>query len=242
VKKIIVSFVFGLVFLGAYSTSYAQHRMDWSGPWGIGFGLGTASYVGDLNEHNDNRLLILPQSLGFAGHGYFAKGFGPITAIFQMNLGRLQSRDYTKDQRFRNSFYEYMGIARLNINQIIQGRRYRRDKWNAYLQGGFGMMRFSSYLTNMNEDLINQHGYAAIGKASVMTAGFGIVYYITQEASFVVGADYHGFSGDGGDLIDAKEAGISDDDYVYLNLGFSFDFGGTSRRRGGRRSLLWGKF
>lgn len=240
-KKIIISFVFVLVFLGTYSTSSAQRRMDWSGPWGVGFGLGTASYVGDLNEPNGNNFLMLPKGLGFAGHGFFSKGFGPVTAMLQMNLGRLQSSDYVRDQKFRNSFYEYMGVVRLNANQLIQGRRYRRDKWHAFVQGGFGMMRFSSYLTHMDDELINSEGYASIGKATVVVAGFGISYYITQEASLLLGADYHIFSGEGGDLIDAKPGG-SNDHYIYINIGLSFDIGGSSRRRGGKRSLLWGKF
>ena len=241
-KKNIVSFVFVLILIGAYSSSYAQHRMDWSGPWGIGFGLGTASYVGDLNEPNGNKFLVVPQSLGFAGHGFFSKGFGPVTAMLQMNLGRLQSRDYVGDQKFKNSFYEYTGILRLNINHLIKGSLYRRDKWNVYVQGGYGMMRFSSYLTHMDEELINDYGYSSIGKAKVMLAGAGVSYFITREASFHLGADYHLFSGDGGDLVDAKVGGSSNDHYIYMHLGLSFDFGGASRHRGGRRSLLWGKF
>lgn len=231
------------ILLGSFSllaeNGIAQ-KADWDGPWGVGVGFGPNSYIGDLNEHNANRFLIIPQSLSFAGHGWFSKGFGPISLILQMNLGRLQSRDYTKDQKFRASFYDYGGRLRLNMNQILLGKRYRRDKWNFYIQGGVGLMRFSSYLTDINnDDLINQVGYAAIGKAMSVVGGAGIKYYMTDEANFHIGVDYHVLNSD---EVDAKAKGNSDDNYIYLNIGFSYEFGNIVSRSGSRKSLRWGRF
>lgn len=216
----------------------AQIR-DWGGPWGIGVGLGPTSYIGDLNEHNDNRFLMIPQSLSFSGHGWFSKEFGPITLVLQMNLGRLQSRDYTKDQQFRNNFYEHDGLIRLNLNQLLMGKGYSKYKWNAYIQGGVGLMRYSAYLTDLSEDtLLEQTGYAAIGKATSLTGGAGIIYYMTDDSNLHIGVDYHKLNADD---VDAKVIGSSNDHYMYLNVGFSFNFGMPSS--GGRRhSLLWGKF
>jgi len=240
VKKILFYIILSLFLVGLHQESSAQRRKDWSGPWGIGVGFGPASYIGDLNEHNDNRFLIIPQSLGFSGHGWFSKEFGPITLVLQMNLGRLQSRDYTKDQKFRNSYYEHDGLIRLNLNQLLLGKNYRRDKWNAFIQGGIGLMRYSAYLTDMNDDtLLQQTGYAAIGKATSVTGGAGIIYYMTDDANLHIGVDYHMLNADD---IDAKIIGTSNDNYLYMNIGFSFHFGVSSRSAGRRHSLLWGKF
>jgi len=242
VKKLLFYIILALFMLSIHNQSFARGRgTDWSGPWGIGVGFGPSSYIGDLNEHNDNRFIIIPQSLGFAGHGWFSKEFGPITLVLQMNLGRLQSRDYTKDQQFRNSFYEHDGLIRLNLNQLLMGRGYSKDKWNAYIQGGIGLMRYSAYLTDMSEDtLLQQTGYSAIGKATSITGGAGIIYYMTEDANLHIGVEYHMLNEDD---VDAKVIGASNDHYMYLNVGFSFHIGGSAYGRGGRRhSLLWGKF
>ncbi len=240
-RKIIFYIIIVWFAFGIHLNSSAQRRgTEWSGPWGIGVGLGPASYIGDLNEHNDNRFLIIPQSLGFSGSGWFSKEFGPITLILQMNLGRLQSRDYTKDQKFRNSFYENDGLIRLNLNQLLQGRAYGKDRWNAYIQGGVGLMRYSAYLTDMNDDvLLQETGYAAIGKAMSITGGAGVIFYMTDDANLHIGVDYHMLDADD---VDAKVIGTSNDNYIYMSLGFSFHFGVSSHRGGRRHSLLWGKF
>lgn len=235
----IFSLIIFLSFLTTSNVAQAQ-RNDWSGPWSVGVGFGTTSYIGDLNEHNDNRFLIIPQSMSFSGHGWFSKGFGPITLVLQMNLGRLQSRDYTKDQQFRNNFYDYSGRIRLNMNQVLLGKRYSPDKWHFYIQGGLGLMRFSTYLTDIPEsELINEIGYAKIGKATSMIAGAGIKYYMTDEASLHIGVDYYFLNSD---EIDAKVIGTSNDAYIYMNLGFSYAFGESFHRTGRRKSLRWGRF
>lgn len=241
VKKLL-SYIFILMFISCFINvkDVNAQRNDWSGPFAVGVGFGTTSYIGDLNEHNDNRFLIIPQSMSFSGHGWFSKGFGPITLVLQMNLGRLQSRDYTRDQQFRNNFYEYGGLLRLNMNQLLLGRRYSPDKWHFYIQGGLGLMRFSTYLTDLSEDeLIDQVGYAKIGKATSLTGGAGLQYYMTDEASLHIGVDYHYLNSD---EIDAKAKGTSDDAYLYMNIGFSYAFGEVFNRTGKRRSLRWGRF
>lgn len=237
-KKILFYIISIFIVIAPSQIVEAQRGTDWSGPWGVGIGLGPTSYIGDLNEHNDNRFLIIPQSLSFAGAGWFSKGFGPITFVVQMNLGRLQSRDYVKNQMFRNNFYEYSGKLRLNMNQILLGKRYRVDKWHFYTQAGIGMMRFSTYLTDISEDnLINNVGYASIGKASSISLGVGIQYYMTEEASFHIGVDYHFLNSD---EIDAKVIGAANDSYLFMSIGFSYSFSGGF---GGRRSsATWGRY
>lgn len=234
-------YIFGLILIiVSYNNAFAQRGNDWSGPWGIGVGLGPTAYIGDLNEHNDNRFLIIPQSLSFAGSGWFSKGFGPLTFVLQMNLGRLQSRDYTKDQQFRNNFYDYGGRLRINMNQVLQGRRYQVDKWHFYLQGGMGLMRYSAYLTDLSEDeLIGETGYVAIGKATSIIGGAGLQYYMTDEASLHIGVDYHFLNMDD---IDAKIIGTANDAYLYMSIGFSYAFGNAGFGGGKRRSVLWGRF
>lgn len=239
-KRLLFYILIPIVFTLFIVKPLFSQRNDWSGPWSIGVGFGPTSYIGDLNEHNDNRFLIVPQSLSFSGHGWFAKGFGPITLVLQMNLGRLQSRDYTKNQQFRNNFYDYGGRIRINMNQVLLGKRYNPDKWHFYLQGGIGLMRFSAYLTDMTESqLIEQVGYAKIGKATSLTGGAGIQYYMTDEASLHIGVDYHFLNSD---EIDAKVIGVSNDAYLYMNIGFSYAFGDLMNRTGKRRSLRWGRF
>ncbi len=239
-KRLLFSIVFVHLLFFINHKAVAQFS-DMSGPWAIGVGLGPTSYIGDLNEHNDNRFLIIPQSLSFAGNGWFSKGFGPITLVLQMNLGRLESRDYIRDQKFRASFYDYGLRVRLNMNQLLMGKKYRVDKWHFYTQGGVGMMRYSSYLTDMNNDtLLSQTGYAAIGKALSYVLGVGIQYYMTDEANLHIGVDYHFLNSDD---VDSKIKGSSNDNYLFLNIGFSYSFGDFSGGGGGRkRSLLWGKF
>ncbi|NOR87707.1 MAG: hypothetical protein GQ527_08875 [Bacteroidales bacterium] len=240
-KKLLSYIIAFILLVCIHQNTYAQRSYtDWSGPWGIGVGFGPSSYIGDLNEHNDNRFLIIPQSLGFAGHGWFSKGFGPITLVLQMNLGRLQSRDYTKDQKFRNSFYDYGGRLRLNMNQLLQGRAYRQDRWNMYLEGGLGLMRYSAYLTDMSDDeLLSETGYSAIGKAFSIVGVAGIKYYMTDDANLHIAVEYHVLNADD---IDAKIIGTSNDAYIYMNIGFSYMFGNFSNGGGRRRSLLWGNF
>ena len=240
-KKLLFYFICLLFLVSFHQNANSQsYRTDWNGPWGVGAGFGPTSYIGDLNEHNDNRFLMIPQSLSFAGTGWFSKGFGPITLVLQMNLGRLQSRDYTKDQKFRGNFYDYGGKVRLNMNQLLLGKKYSKDRWNFYIQGGVGMMRYSSYLTDMNDELINQVGYAAIGKAFTISGGAGIIYYMTDEANLIIGVDYSILNSDD---VDAKIIGASNDHYMFMKLGFSYTLSnGYSSSGGRRRSLLWGKF
>lgn len=215
-------------------------RMDWSGPWSMGVGLGPTSYIGDLNEHNDNRFLIIPQSLGFAGSGFFAKGIGPLTLVMQMNIGRLMSRDYTREQMFRNNFYDYGLRIRLNVNQILLGRRYQEGNWHFYGELGYGFMRYSAYLTDIPEDVLyNSVGYAAIGKASSTVMGAGIQYNITGEAHLHISAEYHFLNMDD---IDAHATGSNNDAYLYMSLGFSYSFSDFGSNRGRSRSLRWGRF
>ncbi len=238
-KKLLFYLVFVPFLLFVNSKGYSQH-MDWGGPWAVGVGLGPTAYIGDLNEHNDNRFIIIPQSLSFVGNGWFSKGFGPITLVLQMNLGRLESRDYIKDQRFRASFYDYGGRVRLNMNQLLRGKKYRVDKWHFYIQGGLGLMRYSSYLTDINNDtLLSQTGYAAIGKAMSYVLGAGIQYYMTDDASLHIGVDYHFLNSDD---VDAKIIGESNDHYLFMNIGFSYAFGSFGGGGGRKHSLLWGKF
>lgn len=239
-KRLLFYILVSILAVFTASKTTSAQRNDWGGPFAVGVGFGTTSYIGDFNEHNDNRFLIVPQSMSFSGHGWFSKGFGPITLVIQMNLGRLQSRDYIKDRQFRNNFYEYGGLIRLNMNQVLLGKRYRPDKWHFYIQGGLGLNRFSTYLTDLNEqELINQIGYAKIGKATSLTGGAGIQYYMTDEASFHIGVDYHVLNSD---EIDAKVGGVSNDAYLYMNVGFSYAFGEIVNRSGSRRSLRWGRF
>lgn len=242
-KKYIYSFVFTLIFIFTQDLLYAQRGTDWGGPWGIGIGVGAASFIGDLGDHPKNQILMVPQNLGVGAHGFFSKGFGPLAVILQMNMGKLQAKDYRKDQKFSNSYYEYIGMLRLDLNKLFQGRHYRRENWNGYAQAGLGLYRFHAQLTNIPEtELIADHGYSELGKASSMVVGGGIIYYMTNDAHFHIGVDYHFLTGDEGDSVDAKKIGSSNDHYLYMNLGFSFTFGGTSHRGGKRRSLLWGKF
>lgn len=239
-KRLLFHIISIAVLICSVDFEAQAQKNDWDGPFAVGAGFGTTSYIGDLNEHNDNRFLIIPQSMSFAGHGWFSKGFGPITLVLKMNLGRLQSRDYTRDIQFRNNFYEYAGLLRLNMNQILQGKRYNPDKWHFYIQGGLGLMRFSSYLTDIAEtELVSEVGYAKIGKATSLTGGAGIQYYMTDEASLHIGVDYHYLNSD---EVDAKVAGTSDDAYIYMNIGFSYAFGNIVGRTGKRRSLRWGRF
>lgn len=242
-KKIIFSFVFIVSLVFPQDLLYAQRGYDWSGPWGVGVGIGSASYIGDLGDHPKNQILMIPQNLGVGAHGFFSKGFGPLAVILQMNMGKLQAKDYRKDHKFSNSYYEYIGMLRLDLNKLLQGKNYRRENWNAYAQAGLGMYRFHAQLTDIAEtELIADYGYTELGKASSIVAGGGIIYYMTDDAHFHIGVDYHFLNGDGGDSIDAKKIGSSKDHYLYMNLGFSFTFGSPSHKGGRRRSLLWGKF
>lgn len=235
---LILSAIFLVSFI--FHEAKAQVRRDWGGPWSIGIGLGPTTYVGDLNEHNDNRVLILPQSLGFAGSGHFSKGVGPLTFVLQMNVGRLMSRDYTKEEMFRNNFYDYGVRIRFNVNQIIGGRRYTEGNWHFYGKLGYGLMRYSTYLTDIpNDTLYNQVGYAAIGKAGSFVMGAGLQYNMTNEASLHISADYHFLSTDD---IDAKVKGSNNDAYIYLSIGFSYAFTDFGSSRGRSRSLRWGRF
>ncbi|MCK5775454.1 MAG: hypothetical protein KAH25_04725, partial [Bacteroidales bacterium] len=143
-KKIIISFVFIIALISTQDMLYAQRGTDWGGPWGIGVGMGTASYIGDLGNQPKSEMLMIPKNFGFGVHGFFSKGFGPLAVVLQMNMGKLHARDYRKDQKFNNNFYEYIGMLRLDLNKIIQGRHYRRENWNGYIQAGIGMYRYSS--------------------------------------------------------------------------------------------------
>ena len=156
-----------------------------------------------------------------------------------MNIGRLQSRDYINNEMFRNNFYEYSGKLRFNMNQILLGKRYHPDKWHFYTQAGLGMLRFSTYLTDISETtLIDNIGWAAIGKATSISMGVGIQYYMTEEASLHIGVDYHVLNSD---EIDAKVTGTSNDSYIFMSLGFSYSFSGGGY--GGRRSTAtWGRY
>ena len=238
-KKHLLYFTIVILLVGIQSSALAQRR-DWSGPWAIGMSFGGTSYIGDLNEPNGNRLLIVSQSLSFASAAWLSKDFGPLTLVGQMNIGRLQSRDYNKDLLMRASFYEYSGNVRVNINRIIEGRRYRLDKWHFYLVGGIGMIRYSSNMTDMPQDtLINSVGYASIGRGFSYNFGAGIQYYITEDASIHIGADYHMLNIDD---IDAYIKGSDNDAYTYVSIGFSYAFGRKRVGGGRRKSLLWGKY
>ncbi len=215
-------------------------RTDWGGPWGVGVGLGTTSYMGDLNEPNGNRILIMPESLGFGAKGWFSKGFGPLDLILQLDLGRLNSRDYVNDEQFRANFYTYGAHIRVNMNKLLMGNRHRVEHWYIYLQGGIGMMRYSSYLTDMPMDtLINDVGYKSIGKAMSLAGAAGIVYKMTDEANVFVSVEYNMLNQDD---IDAKIKGGSNDAYIFLNIGFNYTFGNVYVSGGRRKSLLWGKY
>jgi hypothetical protein len=238
VKKLLF-YIFIPAFICASVFTANAQRNDWGGPFAVGVGLGPTSYIGDLNEHNENRFLIIPQSLSFAGQGWFSKGVGPFTLVLRMNLGRLQSRDYTKNQQFRTNFYDYAGLVQINVNKILLGKRYYEDNWHFYLQGGFSMMRFSGYLTDMSEtELISEVGYAAIGKATSITGGAGIKYYMTDEASLHIGVDYNMLNSD---EVDAKVIGVSNDAFIMMSIGVSYEFGDFSSRSS-RRGLRWGRF
>lgn len=238
-KRIYLILTIVFITTSLFQDVKAQRR-DWSGPWSIGIGLGPTAYAGDLNEHNDNRMLILPQSLSFAGSGYFAKGVGPLTFVLQMNIGRLQSRDYTKEQMFRNSFYDYGIRLRFNVNQILMGRRYSEENWHFYGQLGYGFMRYSSYLTDIpNDTLYSSVGYASVGKAGSFVMGAGIQYNVTNEASLHIGAEYHMLNMDD---IDAHVRGVNNDSYLYISIGFSYAFSDMGAGRGRSRSLRWGQF
>ncbi|OYT15447.1 MAG: hypothetical protein B7C24_12945 [Bacteroidetes bacterium 4572_77] len=228
------------MFLFAALQSSLAQRTDWGGPWGVGAGLGTTSYIGDLNEHNANRFIIMPQSLSFAGKGWFSKGFGPLTLIIQMDLGRLQSRDYRKDLKFRGSFYNYGAHVKVNMNKLLLGRKYRMEKWHFFLQGGVSMMRYSSYLTDIpNDTLYSEVGYAAIGKSLALVGGMGIEYKITDEVNFQILVEYNKLNMDD---IDALIKGSSNDNYILMSMGVSYTFGNVYVSGGRRRSLLWGKY
>ena len=239
VKRIYLVIIALIVCISLFQEAKAQRR-DWSGPWSIGVGFGPNHYIGDFNEHNDNRVLILPQSLGFSGHGFFSKGVGPFEFVLQMNVGRLLSRDYVKDEMFRNNFYDYGMRFRLNFNHLIGGRRYIEGNWHFFGELGYGFLRYSAYRTNIPNDILyDQVGYARIAKSRSITLGTGIQYNFTNEASFIIAANYHFLNQDD---IDAKVAGSNNDAYLYLSVGFKYAFSDFGVKRGRSRSLRWGRF
>lgn len=229
------------LFIFIFTNQTSAQGTSWSGPLSFGVSTGAAVYMGDLTDANANPWLPFSKDVNFSVAGFFAKELGPLSLRFQMNLGGLKGYDYRADERFSNNFYEYNGSVSLNINHLIHLNDYRNPGYNFYLLGGYGMMRYSSYLTDLSQTTtIREIGYAKIGRANTIILGAGVKVNIADRINFLGEFTTHLSNNDDIDTI--IENG-DNDSYYYISLGLSYDILGSSN--GGtrhRKSLRWGRF
>lgn len=225
--------------------AFSSITLAQSGPLSFGITMGAAVYKGDLTDHNANPWLPFSKDSHLAVGGFFAKEVGPASIRFQMNIGGLQGSDYRNDQRFNTNFYEYNAIVALNINHLINFKNYTNQGYNVYVLGGYGMMRYSSYLTDYNQTAqITDVGYAAIARATSIIAGAGVKVEIVEKLNFLGEFTYHMGGGESGDQFDAVIDNGDNDSYYYISLGLSYDILGSAsgKKSSYRKSLRWGRF
>ncbi|HAG14899.1 MAG TPA: hypothetical protein DCG69_00030 [Bacteroidales bacterium] len=234
--------LFILLFLSFSSLTEAQNS-NWSGPLSFGISSGATAYKGDLNAPN-NPWMPFSKDANFTVAGFFAKDLGPLNLRFQMEIGGLKGFNANSDERFSNNFYEYNGIVSVNINHLIQMSNYRDQGYHFYVLGGYGMLRYTSVLTNYLETVVvNKVGFSSIGRASTIIAGAGLKIKVIDKVNFMTEFTYHMASMDD---LDAKIADIdaAKDGFYYVSIGMSYDILGSSTRGGShyRKSLRWGRF
>jgi hypothetical protein len=242
VNKLVSTTLIALI-LFVYSNRTIAQEATWSGPLSFGISTGAAIYKGDLSDHNANPWLPFSKDANFSVAGFFAKELGPLNLRFQMNLGGLKGYDFRDNERFSNNFYEYNAIVSLNLNHLIKLSSYRDQGYNVYLLGGYGMMRYSSYLTELDGAQIpgGDIGYAGIERANTIIAGAGVKINIIDKLNFLGEFTTHIANSD---LLDTRVENDDNDSYYYFSLGLSYDIlgsssGGSSRHR---KSLRWGRF
>jgi len=221
--------------------SMAQ-RNSWNGPLSFGVSTGAAIYKGDLSDANANPWLPFSKDANFAIAGFFGKDLGPLNLRFQMNLGGLKGYDYRANERFSNNFYEYTGNIAINLNHLVKLNNYRDQGYHVYLLVGYGMMRYSSYLTDLSGATpLAEVGYAKIGRASSIIGGAGLKINIVEKVNFMFELTYHISNMDD---LDTKIENGDNDNYYYVSLGLSYDILGSSKSRSSRsrKSLRWGRF
>ncbi len=159
-----------------------------------------------------------------------------------MNLGGLKGYDFRANEQFSNNFYEYNGTVSLNINHLIKLSSYRDQGYNIYLLGGYGMMRYSSYRTELDGTPISggDIGYAGIGRANTIIVGAGVRVNIVDKLNFLGEFTTHISNNDD---LDTKIENGDNDSYYYFSLGLSYDLlGSSSGNSRHRKSLRWGRF
>ena len=239
-NKLISTTLIALFFLVFTNQSSAQ-APSWSGPLSFGISTGVAVYMGDLTDANANPWLPFSKDANFSVAGFFAKELGPFNLRFQMNIGGLKGYDFRANERFSNNFYEYSGTVSVNINHLIKLSTYRDPGYNFYLLGGYGMMRYSSYLTDMSQaTMLEEVGYAGIGRANTIIAGAGVRVNIVDKLNFLGEFTTHLSNNDD---LDTKIENGDNDSYYYFSLGLTYDIlGSSSRSSRSRKSLRWGRF
>ncbi len=243
VNKFIITTITALFLVVFSNSSYAQSA-SWSGPLSFGISSGANVYKGDMTDVNKNPWLSFSKDSKLGVSGFFAKELGPLSLRFQMDIGGLKGYNFRKDERFSNNFYEYSGRVAIDLNRLVHMNDYQDKGYSFYVLAGYGMMRYSSYLTDMSQfTLIQEVGYAKIGKGSTIIAGAGLKINLMDKLNFIGEFTYHMANVDD---LDAK-IGIDDanDSFYYISLGLSYDILGNNSRRGGshyRKSLRWGHF
>lgn len=238
-NKLTSSIIFSLL-LFVFSTNIQAQGTDWSGPFSFGVSTGVAVYSGDLTDVNKSPWLPYSKDANLAVAGFLAKDFGPLSLRFQMNLGALKAYDFRDDERFINNFYEYNATLAVNLNELFKVRDYQDLGFNVYLLGGYGLMRYSSFLTDMSQaTMLDEVGYAKIARASTIIAGGGIKVKLVDKINFLAEITMHLSNKDD---IDAVVEMDDNDSFQYISLGLSYDLTASSRARGTRRTLRWGSF
>ncbi len=229
-----------LLLLFVFSANIQAQGVNWSGPFSFGMSTGVAVYKGDLTDVNKSPWLPYSKDANLAVAGFFAKDMGPISLRFQMNLGGLKAYDFRANQRFSNNFYEYNGTVAININQLLKLSNYQYQGFNFYILGGYGMLRYSSFLTDLSQaSLLEEVGYAKIAKASSIIAGGGVKINIVDKINFMAEFTVHLSNADD---LDAVIKNGDNDSFQYISLGLSYDLTARARVRGSRRTLRWGNF
>ncbi|MBN2237674.1 MAG: hypothetical protein JW729_08935 [Bacteroidales bacterium] len=240
-NKLISTSLIALLLFAVSIQSQAQ-RNNWNGPLSFGVSSGAAVYKGDLSDANANPWLPFSKDVNFSMAGFFAKELGPFNLRFQMTLGGLKGYDFRADERFSNNFYEYNGIVTVNINHLIKLNNYENPGYNFYFLAGYGMLRYSSYLTDISQfTLLEEIGYAKIGRANSMIGGAGVKINVVDKVNFLAEFTYHITNNDD---LDAKIENGDNDNFYYVSVGITYDLLGNSKGSSSRsrKSLRWGRF
>jgi hypothetical protein len=242
VNKFIKTSIIALSLV-VFSSFVSAQSASWSGPLSFGISSGANVYKGDMTDVNKNPWLSFSKDSKLGVSGFFDKELGPFNLRFQMDIGGLKGYNFRADERFSNNFYEYSGRVALNVNRMFHMNDYQDDGYNFYVLAGYGLIRYSSYLTDMSQfSMLQEVGYAKIGKGSVIIGGAGVKINLMDKLNFLGEVSYHMANVDD---LDAK-IGVNDsnDSFYFISLGLSYDILGKSSGGGShyRKSLRWGHF